>query len=194
MAGAILAVSTGLIVGIVIAAIAVLLLLVLVSMYNRLVRLRNRCENAWAQVDVQLRRRYDLIPNLVEAVKGYAAHERQTFESVTEARTRAQQARTVEEQAQAENVLTAALGRLFAVAEAYPELRATENFQQLQAQLTEVEQDIAVSRQVYNDTVLTYNTAIQTVPGVFFAGPFGFSKKDFFEVEGEAREAPRVAF
>ncbi len=118
---------------VIVAAIVVLLLIVLVGMFNRLVRLRNRAENAWAQVDVQLRKRYDLIPNLVETVKGYAAHEQQTFEEVTRARTAAQQAQGVAQQAQAENALTAAIGRLFAVAEAYPQLRATENFQQLQA-------------------------------------------------------------
>src|SRR5512132_275061 len=148
---------------IVLVVIVVLLLIVLVAFYNRLVRLRNRSENSWAQVDVQLRRRYDLIPNLVEAVKGYAAHEQQTFEEVTRARTAAQQAQGVEEQAKAENMLTAALGRLFAVAEAYPQLRATENFQQLQAQLAEVEQNIVVSRQVYNDAVLSYENALETV-------------------------------
>jgi LemA protein len=164
-------------------------------MYNKLVRLRNRCENAWAQVDVQLRKRYDLIPNLVEAVKGYAAHERGVFEEVTEARTRAQQAQGVQDQAQAENALTAAIGRLFAVAEAYPELRATENFQQLQAQLTEVEGDIAVSRQVYNDTVLTYDTALETVPTSIIAGIFNFREREYFEVEEAAiREAPQVSF
>ena len=129
---------------IVVVAIVVLLLLFLVGMFNKLVRLRNRAENAWAQVDVQLRKRYDLIPNLVETVKGYAAHERGTFEAVTNARVAAQQAQGVAQQAEAENMLTAALGRLFAVAEAYPQLRATENFQQLQAQLSEVEQSIAV--------------------------------------------------
>ena len=136
---------------IVVVAIVVLLLLFLVGMFNKLVRLRNRAENAWAQVDVQLRKRYDLIPNLVETVKGYAAHERGTFEAVTNARVAAQQAQGVAQQAEAENMLTAALGRLFAVAEAYPQLRATENFQQLQAQLSEVEQSIAVSRQVLPD-------------------------------------------
>jgi LemA protein len=166
----------------------------LVLLYNRLVRLRNRVENAWAQVDVQLKRRYDLIPNLVETVKGYAAHERETFEAVTQARARAQAAQGPAEQGAAEGLLGQALGRLFAVAEAYPELQADENFRQLQDELAQTENRIAVSRQVYNDTVLTYNTAIQTVPGVFFAGPFGFAKREFFEVEGEAREAPRVAF
>jgi LemA protein len=173
----------------------VLIAVLLVGMYNKLVRLRNRAENAWAQVDVQLRKRYDLIPNLVESVKGYAAHERAVFEEVTEARTRAQQAQGVQEQAQAENALTAAIGRLFAVAEAYPELRATENFQQLQAQLTEVEGDIAVSRQVYNDTVLTYDTALETVPTSIIAGIFNFRPREYFEVEEAAiREAPQVSF
>ena len=180
---------------IVIVVIVVVLAGILVALYNRLVRLRNRCENAWAQVDVQLRRRYDLIPNLVEAVKGYAAHERGTFEEVTKARTAAQQAQGVQEQAQADNLLTQAIGRLFAVAEAYPELRATENFQQLQAQLSETEQKIAISRQVYNDAVLTYDNALETVPTNFVAGIFNFEPREYFEVEEPAaREAPRVEF
>jgi LemA protein len=176
-----------------IVAVAVLLLVV-VALYNRLVRLRNRAENAWAQVDVQLRRRYDLIPNLVEAVKGYAAHERETFEAVTNARAAAQQAQGVAQQAEAENVLTAALGRLLAVAEAYPQLRATENFQQLQAQLADVEQNIAVARQVYNDTVLTYDNALETVPTNVVAGIFNFRERAYFETEGVTREAPAVQF
>jgi LemA protein len=181
-----------------VALVAVLILvalgLVLVVLYNRLVRLRNRVENAWSQVDVQLRRRYDLIPNLVETVKGYASHERATFDEVTNARTRAQEARTVPEQASAENVLTAAIGRLFAVAEAYPELRATENFQQLQAQLQDTEDKIRVARQVYNDTVLTYENARETVPTNIVAGMFNFEPKEFFEIEEPVREAPRVTF
>ena len=180
---------------IVILAIVLLVAILLGVLYNRLVRLRNRTENAWAQVDVQLRRRYDLIPNLVETVKGYASHEQATFEEVTRARTAAQQARTVEEQAGAENVLTAAIGRLFAVAEAYPQLRATENFQQLQAQLEETESKIAVSRQVYNDTVLTYDNAIETLPSSLVAGMFGFRPRPYFEIEEPAaREAPQVSF
>jgi LemA protein len=178
---------------IVLGAIALLVVLV-VLLYNRLVTLRNRVDNAWAQVDVQLKRRYDLIPNLVETVKGYAAHERETFEAVTNARTRAQAAQGPAEQGAAEGILSQALGRLFAVAEAYPELQADENFRQLQDELAQTENRIAVSRQVYNDTVLTFNTAIQTVPGLLIAGPFGFVKRDFFEVEEAAREAPRVAF
>jgi LemA protein len=184
----------GWIIAIVVIAVLVLLALLLVSMYNRLVRLRNRSENAWAQVDVQLRKRYDLVPNLVETVKGYAAHERGVFEEVTKARAAAQQAQGVRQQAEAENALTAAIGRLFAVAEAYPQLRATENFQSLQAQLTDVEQGIAVARQVYNDTVLTYDTAIETVPTSVIAGLFNFRPREYFEVEGAAREAPQVSF
>jgi len=179
---------------IVVIAVVAALALALVLLYNRLVTLRNRTENAWSQVDVQLRRRYALIQNLVETVKGYASHERTTFEEVTQARTRAQEARTVEQQAEAENVLTAAIGRLFAVAEAYPELRATENFQELQRQLEDTESRIAVSRQVYNDTVLTYDTARETVPTNIVAGLFRFEPRAYFELEEPAREAPRVAF
>jgi LemA protein len=180
---------------IVIVVLLVLVALLLVGLYNRLVRFRNRVDNAWAQVEVQLKRRWDLIPNLVETVKGYAAHERGVFEAVTEARARAQQAQSPAEAAQAEGILSQALGRLFAVAEAYPELRATENFQELQAQLSETEDKVAVSRQVYNDTVLTYHNAIQTFPGALFAGPFGFTMREFFEVEDEAqRDAPVVDF
>jgi LemA protein len=180
---------------IVLAAVAILLGLALVVLYNKLVRLRNRSENAWAQVDVQLRRRYDLIPNLVETVKGYAAHEKQTFEEVTKARTAAQQAQTVPEQAEAENLLTAAIGRLFAVAEDYPELRATENFQELQAQLAETEQKIAIARQIYNDAVLSYDTALETIPTNVVAGMFNFEPRPYFEIDEPAvREAPRVQF
>jgi len=179
---------------VIIIAVVVFLLFVLVAMYNRLVRLRNRSENAWAQVDVQLRRRYDLVPNLVETVKGYAAHEKEVFEEVTRARTAAQQAQGVEEQAKAENVLTAALGRLFAVAEAYPQLRATENFQALQAQLADIEENLAIARQVYNDTVLSYDNALETLPTSIIAGLFNFRPRIYFEVEGAAREAPQVQF
>src|SRR6266542_4261122 len=179
---------------VVLLAIVVVLALLLVAMYNRLVRLRNRAENAWAQVDVQLRRRYDLIPNLVEVVKGYVVYERETFESVTSARAAAEQARGVEQQAQAENALSAALGRLLAVAEAYPELRASENFQQLQQQLSETENKVAVSRQVYNDTVLTYHTALETFPTNLLAGTLGFQPRTYFEAEDAARATPQVRF
>lgn len=179
---------------IVLAGIVVLLLLIVALLYNRLVTRRNRAENSWAQIDVQLRKRHDLIPPLVESVKGYAQHERGTFEEVARARTAAQQAQGVEQQAEAENMLTAAIGRLFAVAEAYPQLRATENFQQLQAQLSDVEQGIAISRQVYNDTVLSYDNALETVPTNIIAGIFNFKPRAYFETEDATREAPRVQF
>ncbi len=174
-------------------AIGVLVLLVVV-IYNRLVRLRNRTQNAWAQVDVQLKRRYDLIPNLVETVKGYASHERATFEEVVKARTAAQDATGIADQAVAENMLTGALRRLFALAEAYPELRASENFQQLQGELAETENKISVARQIYNDTALTYNNAVQTVPSNLVAGIFGFRTREYFEIEDDARSAPEVRF
>jgi LemA protein len=180
---------------IVVAALLLFLVLVAIVLYNRLVRLRNRAENSWAQVDVQLRKRYDLIPNLVETVKGYASHERETFEEVTLARTAAQQATTVEQQAEAENVLTAAIGRLFAVAEAYPELRASENFQRLQAELSDIEGKIAIARQIYNDAVLSYDNALETVPTNVVAGMFNFEPRPYFEVdEAAVREAPSVRF
>ncbi len=180
---------------IVIIVLVVLVGLLLAWLYNRLVTLRNRVDNAWAQVEVQLKRRWDLIPNLVETVKGYAAHERETFEAVTAARTQAQRAGTPAEAAQAEGILGAALGRLFAVAEAYPELQADENFRQLQSELAETENKVATSRQVYNDTVLTYNNAVQTFPGLLVAGLFKFVVREFFEVEDAAqREAPSVDF
>ena len=177
-------------------AVVVLLALAVVLIYNGLVAKRNRAENAWAQVDVQLRRRHDLIPNLVETVKGYAAHEQGTFSAVTEARAAAQQAEGPAAQAQAETALSGALGRLMAVAEAYPELRATENFQQLQAELGGTENKIATARQVYNDTVLTYNNACQQVPTNIVAGVFGFRLREYFTVEEDdaAREPASVKF
>ena len=179
---------------IVLLVILALIVIALIALYNRFVRYRNRVDNAWAQIEVQLKRRWDLIPNLVETVKGYAAHERGTFEAVTEARTNAQRAQGPADTAAAEGILGQALGRLFAVAEAYPELQADENFRQLQSELAETENRIAVSRQVYNDSVLTYNNAIQTFPGVVLAGPFGFAKREFFETDETQREAPRVDF
>jgi LemA protein len=175
-------------------AVIVLVVVGAIVSYNRFVSQKNLIRDAWANIDTELRRRYDLIPNLVETVKGYASHERETFEEVTQARTRAQQAGTVEEQGPAENALTAAIGRLFAVAEAYPELRASENFQQLQSQLEETEDKIRVARQVYNDTVLSYENARQTVPTNVVAGMFGFEGKPYFEIEEPVREAPRVQF
>jgi LemA protein len=179
---------------IVVVVAAVLLGLLFVLLYNRLVRLRNRSENAWAQVEVQLKRRHDLIPNLVQTVKGYAGHERATLDSVTEARTSAQQAKTVEQQAAAESGLTAALGRLFAVAEAYPQLRATENFQQLQSELEETEDKIAVARQLYNDAVLAYDNARETVPTSLVAGMLRFEPKPYFEIDESSRAVPQADF
>jgi len=156
--------------------------------------LRNRTDNAWAQVDVQLRRRYDLIPNLVETVKGYASHERETFEAVIAARNAAQAATTVEDQASAENFLTGMLRQVFALAEDYPELRASENFQSLQTQLDETENRIAVARQIYNDTTLTYNNSVQTVPSSLVASISGFETREYFETDDGTRDAPRVEF
>jgi LemA protein len=173
----------------------VLIGLYVVVLYNGLVQKRNRVDNSWAQIDVQLRRRRDLIPNLVETVKGYAAHERGTFEAVTQARAAAADARTPAEIGAAEGLLGRALGRLFAVAEAYPDLKANQNFLDLQAQLRDAEDKIAISRQVYNDTVLTYNNAIQVLPAVVIAGPLGFARREFFEIEDAGdREPPAVSF
>ncbi|MDR5682713.1 MAG: LemA family protein [Armatimonadota bacterium] len=163
--------------------------------YNRLVTLRNRLQNAWAQIDVQLRRRYDLIPNLVETVRAYAAHERDVFQRVTEARARAIAAGTVGEQAQAENVLTQALRSLFAVAEAYPELRANQNFLALQEELSGTENKIAFARQFYNDTVMQYNTLRQVFPTNLLANALRFGPQEYFEIEElAAREPVRVQF
>jgi LemA protein len=182
---------------IVVIVVVVVLVLALILAYNSLVKARNRVDNAWSQIDVQLKRRYDLIPNLVETVKGYAAHERQTLEAVTQARANAinaQQQGTVAEQAQAENVLSGALKSLFAVAEAYPDLKANQNFLQLQEELTSTEDRIAYARQFYNDSVLNYNNAIQTFPRNTLAGMFNFDKREFFEGESEATGPVRVQF
>jgi LemA protein len=162
--------------------------------YNGLVRARNRVDNAWGQVEVQLRRRYDLIPNLVETVKGYASHERETFERVTQARNSAQAASGPAEQGQAEGFLTQALRQLFAVAEAYPELRASDNFQDLQGRLSETEDKIAVSRQIYNDSVLSYNNRVQQLPTNLIAAVTGFKAREFFESGPETEQAPVVDF
>lgn len=171
-----------------------LLLIGFVVVYNRLVRLRNRTDNAWAQVDVQLKRRYDLIPNLVETVKGYASHEAATFQAVVEARNNALSAEGVEAQAVAENMLTGALRKLFALAEAYPELRASENFQSLQADLGETEDKIAISRQIYNDSTLSLNNAIQTVPSNIVASMTGFGVRAYLETSDDERSVPKVQF
>lgn len=170
------------------------IILWMIATYNRMVVLRNRIDNAWSQVDVQLRRRYDLIPNLVETVKGYAAHERETFEEVTKARQAGLDATGVADQAAAEDMITSALRRLFAVAEAYPELRATENFQKLQEELSGTESKIAYARQFYNDTVLMYMNLIQSFPPRLVAGMCGFRPRDYFEIEDVARAPVKVDF
>ncbi|MGH8924046.1 MAG: LemA family protein [Acidimicrobiia bacterium] len=178
----------------IILGIVVLLVLWVFAAYNGLVTKRNRVDNSWGQIEVQTKRRYDLIPNLVETVKGYAAHEQQTFERVVQARNSAQAATTPADQAQAENLLTGALRQLFAVAEAYPELRASENFQGLQTELSETENKIAVARQIYNDSALTYNNAVQVAPGNIVAGVFNFGTREFFDAPEQATEPPRVEF
>ena len=165
-----------------------------VAIYNRLVTLRNRVDNAWSQIDVQLRRRYDLIPNLVETVKGYAAHERETLEKVIQARTQAIAAQTVHEQGEAENFLTSTLKSLFAVAEAYPDLKANQNFLMLQEELAGTESKISYARQFYNDSVMSYNTGIQKFPQNLLAGIFGFSEREYFEIEEIAKEPVKVEF
>ena len=175
--------------------LVVVVLIVIIGMYNRLVILRTRCEEAWSDIDVQLRRRYDLIPNLVETVKGYAAHERETFQKVTEARAAAIGAKTVQEQAQAENMLTAALRTLFAVAENYPQLRASENFMQMQRDLTDTEDKIQAARRFYNSMVRDQNIRVDVFPSSIIAGAFGFRKRDMFEIEEpQAREPVKVDF
>jgi LemA protein len=172
--------------------VAILIVLVAVG-YNRLVRLRNEADTGWANIDVQLERRGDLIPNLVETVKGYAAHERGVFEEVTKARTALQQASTPAAAGEANDILTAALGRLFAVAEAYPELRASENFLRLQDELTDTEDKISAARRYYNSTVMHYNTGIQSLPWVLVARPLGFREREFFSAEGDTA-TPQVSF
>jgi LemA protein len=162
--------------------------------FNRLVRLRVRTENAWSQIDVQLRRRYDLIPNLVQTVKGYAEHERELFEEVTQARSQAQAATGVQDQANAENQVTRALNRLIAVAENYPQLKANENFLALQEELTGTESRIAYARQFYNDTVQSLNTLIQSFPANIVAGIGRFTPREFFEIEEPARGPVPVQF
>ena len=182
---------------IVLAILVVVLVGYLVLTFNGLVRLRNRIDNAFSQIDVQLKRRYDLIPNLVETVKGYAEHERGTFEMVTQARANAinaNEAGDAHQQAQAENVLSGALKSLFAVAEAYPDLKANQNFLQLQEELTSTEDRIAYARQFYNDQVLGFNTKIQSFPPNIVAGAFNFTEREFFDVPEGETAVPTVEF
>ena len=178
--------------------VVVLLLLIGVFIYNKFVSQRQGIKDAFANIDTELRRRYDLIPNLVESVKGYASHEKETFERVTQARAAAQSAQGPAEQAQAENMLTSALRQLFAVAEAYPQLQAAANFQQLQAELANTEDRIQVSRRFYNENVREYNERVQSVPSNVIAGMFNFELEEFFEIEEGERatvaQAPQVNF
>jgi LemA protein len=174
--------------------IVVVLAIVLIVMYNGLVKLRNKVENAWAQIDVQLKRRYDLIPNLVETVKGYASHERETLDAVIQARNAGMNAAGPHEQAEAENQITGALKSLFALSEAYPDLKANQNFAQLQEELTGTEGRIAYARQFYNDTVYRYNTKIQSFPANVLAGAFRFSEREYFQADDESRGPTQVSF
>jgi LemA protein len=178
----------------VVVVVLVILAFILVGMYNGLIRSRNRVKEAWSGIDVQLRRRASLVPNLVETVKGYAAHERETFEEVTRARAAVERAGNVPDAAAANNMLTGALRHLFAVAEAYPELQAAENFRELQRELSDIEEKIAFARQFYNANVLDYNNRLQTVPTVFIANMFGFTREDFFEADEEGRAEVNVDF
>ena len=179
---------------IILIVLIIIILVAIVGIYNGLVTARNKVKNAWAQIDVQLNRRADLIPNLVETVKGYAAHESSVFEDVTAARAGLMNANGVKEIGEANNQLSNTLKTLFAVAENYPELKANENFKELQAQLAQTEDKIAYSRQFYNDSVMMYNNKCQTFPSNIFAGMFGFKEADFFEAAGEARSVPKVEF
>ena len=180
-------VIVGIIVGVII--------LIMIFIYNSLVALRGRVENGWAQIDTQLQRRFDLIPNLVETVKGYAKHESEVFERVTQARASMASATTVGEKAAANNALTETLKSLFAVSEAYPDLKASSNFRDLQVELTNTENKVSFARQFYNDTVKRYNIAIQTFPRNIVAGLFKFERREFFEVDSpEVRKAPQVSF
>ena len=180
---------------IVIIVLLVLLALFVVWLYNNLVRQRNRVDNAWAQVEVQLKRRWDLIPNLVETVKGYAAHEKTTLEAVINARNLAMQAPpNPQAQAQADNQLTGALRSIFALGEAYPDLKANSNFLQLQEELTATEGRVAYARQFYNDSVLDYNNKLQQFPTVYYARALKFERREYFEADEAARTAPTVKF
>jgi LemA protein len=181
--------------GWVLLGIVVVLVFGAIAIYNGLVQLRNRVRNAWSQIDVQLKRRHDLIPNLVETVKGYAGHEKQTLENVIKARNQALQATGVANQARAEGELSGALGRLLAIVEQYPNLKANENFLSLQEELSSTENRIGFARQNYNDEVMRYNTKIEVFPNNILSGMFGFGKEEFFEIEDATqREVPQVKF
>jgi LemA protein len=184
-----------LIVVLILVGIPLLLIFFVIGIYNALVRLRNQVDNAWSQIDVQLKRRHDLIPNLVETAKGYMKHERGTFEAITQARSQAMGAKTVSEASKAEGALGEALSKFMLVVENYPDLKANQNFLAVQEELTGTENKISFARQNYNDQVLFFNNKIQMFPSNIIAGMFGFTKRDFFEIEVAAeREVPKVDF
>jgi len=178
----------------IVVAALVLFAMFAIGVYNILVRLRNQVNNAWSQIDVQLKRRHDLIPNLVETARGYMKHERETFEAITKARSQAMGAKSVADAAKAEGALGEALSKFLLVVENYPELKANQNFLALQEELSSTENKIAFARQNYNDQVLFFNNKIQMFPSNIIAGVFGFTKRDFFEVQGAEREVPKVSF
>ena len=187
--------ETAIIAWLVVLGLAVIVTIWFIGMYNALVRLRNMVKNAWAQIDVQLKRRHDLIPNLVEAVKGYAAHEKSTLDAVISARAKALSAGSVAAHAQAEGELSQALGRLMMLSESYPDLKANQNFLSLQEELTSTENKIGFARQFYNDSVMKFNIAIQSFPQNIVASMFSFKEADLFELEDQSqREVPRVKF
>jgi LemA protein len=182
------------IIGIIIIIILVIVLLVFLSYYNKIIRLENRIDNSWAQIDVQLKRRADLIPNLMETVKGYMKHEKEVLENVTKARSALMGAKSPQENIDADNMLTGALKSLFAVSENYPDLKANQNFLNLQDELTHTEDKIAYSRQHYNDTVLSFNNTIETFPGIIFAKRMGKKEREMLQIPEADRELPKVSF
>jgi LemA protein len=181
-------------IGLILVIVLAVILFWVIAIYNGLIKLKNRVDEAWSDIDVQLKRRYDLIPNLVNTVKGYAAHEKEVFEKVTEARARAMSAGTTEDKAQAENMLSNTLKSLFAVAEAYPDLKANQNFLELQRELTDTEDKIQAARRFYNGNVRDFNTKIEIFPNNIFAGILSFTKRQFFEAAGAEKEVVKVEF
>jgi len=181
-------------IGIILLIIVIIIILIFLSYYNRIIRFENRIDNSWAQIDVQLKRRADLIPNLMETVKGYMKHEKETLQNVTNARAALMKAKTPQENINADNMLTGALKSLFAVAENYPDLKANQNFLQLQDELTHTENKIAYARQHYNDSVLSFNNTIETFPGVIFARSMNKHEKEMLQIPTESREVPKVSF
>ena len=179
---------------IVLGIIIVIILIIFLGYFNKIIRLENRIDNSWAQIDVQLQRRTDLIPNLLETVKGYMKHERETLENVTKARASLMKAQTPQENIEADNMLSGALKTLFAVAENYPDLKANQNFLNLQDELTHTEDKVAYARQHYNDTVLAFNNTIETFPGVIFARLLAKQEKEMLKIPVASREAPKVSF